>query len=292
MRVAYWKGNFISSALGAGLGEPSIFEAPATRGTPRELRTGLAQASHPVWSPDGKHILVYGSQAPWAQLPLGPAKPAADWWVLPSEGGTARPTGAFGYFEKQGLATTSLVEIPRPGYWTDRGVVFFARLGDTVNLWRIPISYRDLLVNGPAERLTSGTTIEAYPSLSQDGRLVLAGLAIQQNLWVVPIDVNQGSAAGEIRRLTQGVVLDAHPSLCPDARHVVFNSTRPGSAKAGIWIRTWKAAARRCWRRGRRSRSIHRFPVTVAGLPIHRTTGIMSCRLPEDRPIKSARIAA
>jgi len=134
------------------------------------------------------------------------------------------PSGAFRYFEKQGLATTSLVEIPRPGYWAKDGVLFFARLGDSVNLWRIPISERDLRVNAPAERVTSGAAFEAYPSLSGDGRLAFAGLSLQLNLWSIPIDVNEGKATGEMRRLTQGVVFDEHPSLCPDGSRVVSKS--------------------------------------------------------------------
>jgi Tol biopolymer transport system component/DNA-binding winged helix-turn-helix (wHTH) protein len=235
--VAFWVGHVISSALGAGAGQPSVFVVPARGGAPRALRTGLAEAAHPVWSPDGRHLLVYGSQAPLAQLPLGPAKPAADWWTLPADGGTATPTGAFRYFEKQGFATTSLVEIPRPGYWGKDGVLFFARLGDSVNLWRVPISERDLRVNAPAERVTSGTAIEAHPSLSGDGRMAFAGLSLQVNLWSIPIDVNEGRKTGEIRRLTQGVVFDEHPSLCPDSSEVVFNSKRPEFAKPAIWIR-------------------------------------------------------
>jgi Tol biopolymer transport system component/DNA-binding winged helix-turn-helix (wHTH) protein len=233
--VSYWKGVFISSTLGAGAGEPSIFVVPAAGGTARELRTGLAEASHPVWSPDGTHIMVYGSRGRAAQLPLGAAKLAADWWVLPSEGGTAKPTAAFESFERQGLATSP--ENPRPGYWTKDGVIFLARLGDAINLWRIRISFSDLRVNGRAERVTSGTAIDAYPSVSQDGRLVLAGLSIQANLWLLPLNVNQAKVTGDIRRLTQGVVFDAHPSMCPDGSQVVFNSTRPGSGKAAIWIR-------------------------------------------------------
>ena len=218
-------------------GSPRFFVVPASGGAPRALQTGLAEAAHPVWSPDGKHLLVYGSQALLAQLPLGPAKPAADWWILPVDGGTATPSGAFRYFEKQGFATTSLVEIPRPGYWAKDGVRFFARLGDSVNLWRIPISERDLRVNAPAERVTSGAAIEAHPSLSGDGRLAFTGLSLQLNLWSIPIDVTEGKATGEIRRLTRGVVFDQYPSLCPDGSQVVFNSKRPEFAKPAIWIR-------------------------------------------------------
>lgn len=235
--VAFWVGIFISSVLGAGEGQPSVFVVPSSGGAPRALKTGLAQAAHPVWSPDGNHLLVYGSQAPFAQLPLGPARPAADWWILPAHSGTATPTGAFRSFEKQGFATTSLVEIPRPGYWARDGVLFFARLGDSINLWRIPISESDLRVNAPAQRLTSGAAIEAQPSLSGNGRLAFAGLSLQLNLWSIPMDVNQGNVTGEIRRLTKGVVFDEHPSLCPDGSEVVFNSRRPDFEKSAIWIR-------------------------------------------------------
>ncbi|HKE26268.1 MAG TPA: winged helix-turn-helix domain-containing protein [Bryobacteraceae bacterium] len=235
--VVYWKGRFISSAFGAGSGEPSIFLVRATGGTPRELPTGLAEAAHPVWSPDGAHILIYGTKKPYGQLPLGPTQPGGDWWILPASGGTAKPTGAFAHFRKQGLATTYPAEIPRPGYWAKDAVVFFARQGDTVNLWRIPISSRDLVANGPAKRLTAGTEMEAYASLSQGGRLAFAGLSLHVNLWSIPVDLNQGKATGSLRRLTQGLVFDAQPSVCPEGGRVVFNSTRSGSARPGIWSR-------------------------------------------------------
>ena len=149
----------LGSSLGAGVGQQSLFVVPTTGGPPRELQTGLAEAANPVWSPDGSQLLVFGSQMPYAHLPLGSATASADWWILPSAGGKASPTGAFRKFAELGLGTSSLLEIPRPGYWTHQGVTFSARSGDTVNLWRIPISMRDLRVNGAVERVTSGDSI-------------------------------------------------------------------------------------------------------------------------------------
>jgi len=214
-----------------------IYVVPAGGGAPRELQTGLAQCAHPVWSPDGKHILVYGSQAANAQLALGPIEPAADWWILPAQGGRAKPTGSFAIFQRQGLAITSLVEIPRPVSWIGDSVIFSARWGETVNLWRIRLSEGDLRALAPAERLTSGTALEAHPSLSAGGRLVFASLALQVNLWKLPIDVGNGKAVGGLQRLTEGSVVDAYPSVCPDGSRVVFSSTRPGSMKPQIWMK-------------------------------------------------------
>lgn len=37
--VAFWVGHFISSALGAGAGQPSVFVVPASGGAPRALRS-------------------------------------------------------------------------------------------------------------------------------------------------------------------------------------------------------------------------------------------------------------
>jgi Tol biopolymer transport system component/DNA-binding winged helix-turn-helix (wHTH) protein len=243
--IAYWVGVFVASPLGAGAGSRGIYIVPSAGGSPRELLTGLAESAHPVWSPDGRYILLFGSQVLNGALPLGPTQQGADWWIAPAEGGSARPTGAFAILRQQGLATTYPAEIPRPACWIGDSVIFSARFRDTVNLWRIRLSPGDLRASRPLERLTSGTGLEAYPSVSLDRRLLFASLSLQVNLWSLPMDVSQGRVGGALRRLTEGMVLDAHPSICPDGSLVVFDSTRAASAKPELWIKDLESGRER-----------------------------------------------
>jgi Tol biopolymer transport system component len=243
--IAYWVGDFIASPLGAAGESRGIYIVPAAGGTPQQLPTGLAQSAHPVWSPDGRHILLFGSRVSYGALPLGPAQPGADWWILPAQGGSARPTGAFEIFRQQGLATTFPGEIPRPACWIGDSVIFSARFRDTVNLWRVRISSGDLRATRPLERLTSGTGLETYPSVSLDGRLLFASLSLQVNIWSLPMDVSQSRVGGALRRLTEGMVLDTHPSICPNGSRVVFNSTRAPSAKPEIWMKDLESGRER-----------------------------------------------
>jgi Tol biopolymer transport system component/DNA-binding winged helix-turn-helix (wHTH) protein len=238
--IAYWDGMYIGSPLGGGFGG-TIYVVPAGGGQSQQLSGGLVLASHPVWSPDGRQILVFGSKVPAGSLPLGPAKPAADWWIVPLQGGAAKPTGTFEILSRQGLGTTYPAEIPRPSYWTGDWVSFSARFRDMLNLWRIRISAAELRASGPAERITSGTGLEVNASQSADGQQLFASLSLHVNLWRLPVDANQGKVTGELQRLTQGAVIDSNPSMCADGSRVTFGSTRYGSDRKEIWIRDLKS---------------------------------------------------
>ena len=69
--VAYWVGKAIGSALGAASSRHALFVIPARGGDPREVQTDLRESGQPVWAPDGKHLIVYGSRGDFADLPLG-----------------------------------------------------------------------------------------------------------------------------------------------------------------------------------------------------------------------------
>lgn len=85
-----------------------VYVVPSTAGSAREVSTGLARAGAPVWSSDGKYLLVYG--APNAQAHF---HDNSDWWVLPVDGsGAPIRTGAYASFERQGLKLNPAETLP------------------------------------------------------------------------------------------------------------------------------------------------------------------------------------
>ena len=74
--IAYYTGHQGSRA---GFG---LFVVPSTAGAPRRVTTELATYCCPVWSPDGKSLLVVGAAT-------GIGWDAADWFIVPAEGGKA-----------------------------------------------------------------------------------------------------------------------------------------------------------------------------------------------------------
>ena len=192
-------------------------------GPPTGIETGSLGFRQHVWSPDGKFILVLG----W------PGR-AADWWLVPVEGGTTVKTDALTIFRRHGL-DFRLLTTHSPMVWSAErnDVLFSASLGDSVNVWRTTLSTSTGQVAGPPQRVTSGAGVEVQPSTAANGRVAFANLARNIDLWALPIDPNEGTVVGEMRRLTRDAAPDVAPSLSTDGKILLFRSKRGG--KWDLW---------------------------------------------------------
>ncbi len=228
--IAYWVGMMSGSALeGIGLGSVSL--VPVSGGPAHLLVTDLSEIGRPVWSPDGKNLLVEGIRRPSDQF-----EGNADWWLVPVGGGPAVQTGASTALRRRGLAFSFLTGgFPRVRAWQGDYLVFSAKVRDSLNLWQIRINSTTGSLIGEPEALTSGSSFAVYPSIADDGRIAFASLTQSVNIWSLPIDANHGKPAGELRRVTQGISYDGRPVFSPDAKLLVFVSDRLGTND--IWIR-------------------------------------------------------
>ncbi len=194
--IAYWTGG----QGGAGVGE-RIFLVAAAGGPPKPWQPPVSTASYPVWSPDGKYILFLGKEKAASRWPE-----TADWWVAPVDAGSVTPTGAIDV-----LGRTAFLNFVAPELWspdTD-AIVYSAKVGDGVNLWRIPISRRSWRVGGPPLQLTSGTGLEVHPSMARGGRLVYSSLIQNDDVWLLRLDQGRHS-----RRRSGGLPRTPVPTRC------------------------------------------------------------------------------
>src|SRR6516225_9922296 len=236
--IAYYAGSPFLGTCFTSSNICRIYIAPSVGGAPRQLRSDFAAALHPVWSPDGSHLLFLGKPAGGLLEEKG-----IDWWVTPLDSGPATKTGALEATRKANLSQADQL-YPRvlvgPA-WQPLGdwLVFSARSGDTTNLWRIQISPKTWRIIGTPERLTSGPTLEEAPSVASGAggivRIAFAALSDNPEIWSLPIEPNQGKVTGELKRLTQDNAADLHPALSPDGDKLVFVSSRSGSQE--IWIK-------------------------------------------------------
>ena len=221
-------GDQIAYSVGGASQEPiHLYVAPATGGAPWQLQAEFYQASRPVWSPDGKHLLFTGRPD---RIDLR----TSDWWVTPVEGGKAVRTNAFAVFRK-----TNLGAYISPSAWVsgpDR-ILFSARSGDTTNLWEVPISPMTFEIAGAPRRLTFGTGLEASPSIAQESpRVAFADLNQTFDLWGLPLDPNGGKVTGEPMRLTEGPSSASGPFVSADGRKMGFNRAGKGG-KLDLWLK-------------------------------------------------------
>jgi len=195
-------------------GQGKVFVIPAAGGPPRLVSGSLYAAYSSTWSPDGKKLLVRGSQTPGSPIDL---------WVVPLDGSIPIETGAMAL-----LAKFHAAEIfPYDGLeWLDDYVLY-----SNGNLWRIRLSAATAKVTGEPERLTAGTDNERYAraipaAMGKAGqwRMVFANVRFTDNLWSLPIELNAAKPGGEPRKLISDAIQRTSPSLSGDGRKLAYVS--------------------------------------------------------------------
>jgi Tol biopolymer transport system component len=262
-RVAFWVGNnfVIPSIPGNG----AVWVIPSTGGRPVRAGAGLTTARRPIWSPDGKRLLVIGYAADklWDSSSL-------DWWTLSTDGGADTRTGMRSALLSHGLEAPDnddypginikkTLDLPDPGCWFGDQVVFSARIGDVRNLWSAEILPNGK-VAGAIQRLTAGPANQANESCGSNDTLVFARKTFAGHVWSVPFDLNRGVPAGPAFQLAQQPsAYRESASLSADGRYVAFSSVESGATN--VWIR--EIAAGKEWRVAPSSFP-QRFPVISA----------------------------
>ncbi len=207
----------------SGLEGGRIFVVPANGGEPRGVGLDLPSAANPVWSPEGNHLLVY--VPPKERF----AWEGADWWLIALDATASKRTGIFSALKRQGFSI-GLGRIPRLSQPNRNFVTFAAGFGDAINWWRMPIS-ADGHSTGPAERLTSGTTLEVSPALTSTGDLVFASLNRNTAIWSVQANSDQARITGEFKRITEGPA-ELMPSISADGRWLAFTAAHRQSGSS------------------------------------------------------------
>jgi serine/threonine protein kinase/Tol biopolymer transport system component len=218
--IAYWENVQNGNQM-------AIFILPSTGGTPRQLAADFQFAQAPFWVGDSRHLAFLGG-ARYADSP--------DLWVTPIDGGAPVKTGL-----QAARAARNLVvgQGPGSGATLTKGdsvhFIFPARSGDSVNLWKAPLSPRTWQVDGPLERITFGSADESAPSLASDGRLAFAAMASNSDVWSLPVDTDRARVTGELARLTTDPATDFYPTVSYNGRRVAFLSARGRGVE--VWLK-------------------------------------------------------
>ena len=174
-----------------------------------------SQTRAPVWSPDGRRLLV----STWT-----------DWWVVPVSEGVAIQTGALDLIRASGLRLPEEISFAFvPEDWSgEEGdtIIFSAFSADSRNLWKIGIDSDTWRAIGPPTRFTFGTEAEQQVSLSGNRRMVFASLTRTSNIWSLPVDANHARVTSEPRAITQEARQLTRPDVSRDGRILVYQDEK------------------------------------------------------------------
>jgi serine/threonine protein kinase/Tol biopolymer transport system component len=211
--IAYWTGSNVGFSSSSG--SYRAFVIPASGGTPKEIG-GFTGARNPVWSDDGRSLLVLGSRA------APPLRDTYDWWQVSPDDGTATPTGANAALRRTGIAFDS--GVIRPDDWRGGRVLF----SDATFLWSAELDSTGKSWQH-VSRVTFGTNRDLQPTSSASGLIAFASATVSNSIWALPLDAAHGVVTGPARRLTAGAGIDSRPSAARDGGLVAYNSQVPRS---------------------------------------------------------------
>jgi Tol biopolymer transport system component len=197
--------------------------------------TPFAEQVPPVWSPDGRHLLVFGD-------PSGGSIPSVDWWLVPLDAqgpGDLVPTGAWAVFEKHNLYTKDTT--PRPSDWIDNRIVFSASVGDTTNLWEVAISPSFRI--GTPRRLTYSTEKQTSPRWASARSLVFATRERDTEIYEVDLESQGGTPRSTPRPITRYDWAHGLFTVSDDGRLLAFISERLGNAE--VWLHDLETSVER-----------------------------------------------
>jgi DNA-binding winged helix-turn-helix (wHTH) protein len=220
--IAYWTGVPNTTVLTGGEGG-AIYVLPTTGGQPRRLGAGLHYAANPVWSPDSKRLMAFCPDASDEYV----------WCVISMHAEPSSRTSIFDSLKRQGFSI-GRNRIPRVSQWTPGSILFSAVYGDAFNVWRMPVSDEGRSL-GPAERLTSGTTLEASPLLTPTGNVIFASLNLVQSIWSLPLDANSARITGDLKKITDGPT-EAQPSISLDGRKLAYVVNQNGHPNSAVTV--------------------------------------------------------
>jgi serine/threonine protein kinase/Tol biopolymer transport system component len=228
-KVAYWIG--VESTYDSVPGSGSVWVVPAAGGQPQRVGRSLTAARAPIWSPDGKRLLLVGYTSAKSY-----DTSSLDWWLAAVDGSDQAKTGAQ---DALILARIPIISstFPAPYCWSaeTNTVIFSTISGDAKNLWGIGLSPQTGKVTGAPRRLTTGAGTEEDVSCASGGALAFTDREIRSEVWSLSFDLNHGTPTGAAERITQGPGARGFPSLSNNARVVVYHSNQAG--RTNIWRR-------------------------------------------------------
>ena len=172
----------------ASLEAGELRELTSWRGTQPAQAAGRPFA----WTSDGRYLLCVGSKQADAVN-----YDDWEWFALPVDGGSPRPTGAGDALRAAGL------KVAFPMATRGDRVLFTGSRTERMSIWEIRLTPGTLRVRGSPRQLTFGTENHTALSVSASGMLAATVARPSADLYLVPLSSETGQPSGPTRRLTQ-----------------------------------------------------------------------------------------
>ena len=216
--VAYWTGAVESAS------SSRIHVVGAAGGTPKQLAPDLTGPRNPLWSPDGKFLLVVGA----SKIDAG-----HQWWLVPVNGGAVRQLPIRDHLRRAIEFSSPYLE---PTTWVSKTgeVLFSATYGQTeyataqTSLWGVAVSAHAKNPLGDVRQITAATRRHEGSSVASNGLIAFADVELNPDIWSVKVDHQRAEPVGEIQQLTSDKAWESRPMIRAGMTSLLFRSDRGG----------------------------------------------------------------
>ena len=198
------------------LSKSKVFVVPVAGGSPRRVGEDIVLGLEPVWSPDGRSLLITGEDA------VGDRN-TRNYWLAPVEGGKSQKTGIAAFLTQY--------KILPPRFNADwRGQTLLFTEGLTV--WGLDLPDGSLRpVN--LRKMTMGTA-QLRGVRGNSTRFVFSSGTDDDHLWTLPLDLNSGKVTGPLRALPHVGGRQIWPASSADGRVLAYGQMNPGGGELRV----------------------------------------------------------
>ncbi|MFN0166053.1 MAG: protein kinase domain-containing protein [Bryobacteraceae bacterium] len=203
-----------SSSL-TDLTESKVFVVPAAGGSPKQVGADIPVALGPVWSPDGKSLLVTGQDG------VGDRN-SRNFWLAPVAGGKSRKT------EIATLLTGNRLSLFSGMDWRGQSLLFTGRS----SVWALdlePGSFK----SGNLRKITTGTA-SLRGVRGTETRFVFSSGMDSDHLWTLPLDLNTGKVTGPLQAVSHSGGSQWAPASSSDGRVLAYTQLNPGGGELRV----------------------------------------------------------
>ena len=195
-----------------------MFVVPTIGGTPRQVAKELGWVANPLWSPDGKQLLVASMQGPNAVDTFG-------YSLVSFEGGAIIPTDIMTVLAKHHVRLPS-EDISLD--WSGSGLLLAAE----TEVWTFRLDQQTGRVLD-LRRLISGTA-EVSEIRGQPDRFVFSSTTSAYHLWRLPVDSNSARVGGPLTLIPHTGRSQSYPSYSRDGKKLVYLQTSPSGSEVRL----------------------------------------------------------
>ena len=216
-------GHWIAYSSGAKdyLAESHTYIMPAGGGTPKRIAVDIPWSAGPVWSPDGRHLLVLGA-------PSSNDSNSLEFWLVSPEEKASVKTGLLSFLRKEQELVLATGQLGPNLDWIGDALLF----GNASSIWMVGFQ------NGSAQpetlrKLASGTT-DIVGVRGSASKLVLQSRTSAAHLWSLPLDLYSGKVQGPLQPLPHAGGSQTMPASSSDGRRLVYLQAGAGFLRSTV----------------------------------------------------------